>query len=114
MEQQTAVEYLEAGYHNLCLELKTLDMSMTEFNKRLSGLFEYSKQMEKQQIIDAHYAEERMEKNQMIDRKKIYELYMEEVCRIAEECDWVTHIDPKTLVSIVINIIEEEYLKPKT
>ena len=56
-----------------------------------------------------------MEKNQIIiDRKKVYELYMEEVHRIAEECDWVTHIEPQTLVSIVINIIEEEYLKPKT
>jgi hypothetical protein len=72
MAQQTAVEYLEAGYHNLCLELKTLDMSMTEFNKRLSGLFEYSKQMEKEQInkacYDGYYKE---------DEKYTYEYYNE-------------------------------------
>jgi hypothetical protein len=42
-----------------------------------------------------------------IDRKEVYEEYMRRVNQIAEDCDWVTHIGPETLVNLVINIIEE-------
>ena len=46
-----------------------------------------------------------------IDRKAVYEEYMRRVNQIAEDCDWVTHIGPETLVNLVINIIEEKYNK---
>jgi hypothetical protein len=46
-----------------------------------------------------------------IDRKEVYEEYMRRVNQIAEDCDWVTHIGPETLVNLVISIIEEKYNK---
>ena len=49
----------------------------------------------------------------VIDRKKVFEMYMAKVNQLAEDCDWVTYIGPETLVSFVIDIIEKEYLKPK-
>ena len=39
-------------------------------------------------------------------RQEIYELYMKEVDKICEECDWVTHIGPKEIVKILLRIIE--------
>ena len=45
-----------------------------------------------------------------IDRKKLYKLYMEEVERISEECDWVSTFTPKDIIAIISNIIE---LNPK-
>lgn len=47
----------------------------------------------------------------IIDKEKVFKLYMDRVNQIAEDCDWVTHIEPVTLVGLVIDIIEHEYLK---
>ena len=46
-----------------------------------------------------------------INREEVYEEYMRRVDQIAEDCDWVTHIGPHTLVNLVISIIEEKYNK---
>lgn len=47
----------------------------------------------------------------VIDRDKVFKMYMDRVNQIAEDCDWVTHIGPETLVSLVVDIIEKEYIK---
>ena len=47
----------------------------------------------------------------VIDRDKVFKMYMDRVNQIAEDCDWVTHIGPETLVRLVVDIIENEYLK---
>jgi hypothetical protein len=47
----------------------------------------------------------------IVDREKVFKLYMDRVNQIAEDCDWVTHIEPQTLVGLVVDIIENEYLK---
>ena len=47
----------------------------------------------------------------VIDKEKVFKMYMDRVNQIAEDCDWVTHIGPETLVRLVIDIIENEYLK---
>ena len=39
-------------------------------------------------------------------RQEIYELYMKEVDEICEECDWVTHFEPKDIISILLRIVE--------
>ena len=41
-----------------------------------------------------------------INRKKLYNLYMQRVNKIAEECDWVTNFGPKEIVEIMCNVIE--------
>ena len=41
-------------------------------------------------------------------RQIIFEEYMKKVDHIAEECDWVTHIEPETLVNLVLNVVEEQ------
>lgn len=42
-----------------------------------------------------------------VDQEKLYKLYMEEVDRITEICDWVTHFGPKEIVAMISNIIEK-------
>lgn len=46
--------------------------------------------------------------NIIINRELLFKRYMEMVDALAEECDWVTHISPQTLVNIVADIIENE------
>jgi hypothetical protein len=40
-------------------------------------------------------------------RQKIYETYMKKVDEITEECDWVTHLSPKEIINILLNIVEK-------
>ena len=40
-------------------------------------------------------------------RQKIYEAYMKKVDEITEEMDWVTHLSPKEIINILLNIIEK-------
>lgn len=54
MPDQTAVEWLKMSYDNLCLELKTTDITMHYFNAQVDKLFEQAKQMEKEQIIKSN------------------------------------------------------------
>lgn len=42
-----------------------------------------------------------------INREKLYKLYIQEVNKIAEQCDWVTNFGPEEIVGIICNIIEE-------
>ena len=44
--------------------------------------------------------------NIKINKEKLYNLYMEKVDRICEECDWVTGFGPKEIVEMISNIIE--------
>jgi len=41
-----------------------------------------------------------------IDREKLYTLYMEEVEKICDKCDWVSSFTPKDIIGIISNIIE--------
>jgi len=41
-----------------------------------------------------------------INRKKLYKLYMEEVDRICDKCEWVTNFTPKDIINMISNIIE--------
>lgn len=41
-----------------------------------------------------------------IDREKLFELYMEKVNRIAEDCDWVTSFGPEEIVHMIADILE--------
>lgn len=41
-----------------------------------------------------------------IDRKALYELYMQKVNQIAEDCDWVTSFGPEEIVNMIANILE--------
>ena len=41
-----------------------------------------------------------------INKEKLYNLYMEKVDRICEECDWVTDFGPKEIVDMISIIIE--------
>ncbi len=40
-----------------------------------------------------------------VNRHKLFKLYMKEVDKIAEECDWVTHFTPEMIVGIISDII---------
>jgi hypothetical protein len=41
-----------------------------------------------------------------IDREKLYNLYMDEVDRICDDCDWVSTITPRDIIGIISRIIE--------
>ncbi len=41
-----------------------------------------------------------------IDKEKLYELYMNWVNDVAEECDWKTSFGPKEIVYAIANILE--------
>lgn len=41
-----------------------------------------------------------------IDRNELYRLYMREVDKICEECDWVSTIKPLDIINIVSGILE--------
>jgi hypothetical protein len=41
-----------------------------------------------------------------IDKEKLYELYMNWVNDVAEECDWKTSFGPKEIVNAIANILE--------
>jgi hypothetical protein len=49
-------------------------------------------------------------KNIIINREKLFELYMNEVNRISEEFEDKSHFTPEELIGIVSNVIE---LNPK-
>jgi hypothetical protein len=42
-----------------------------------------------------------------IDRKKLYQFYMDEVNHIIDECDWKTHFTPEEIIGIVSSVIEK-------
>jgi hypothetical protein len=42
-----------------------------------------------------------------IDKEKLFKLYMKEVDRIADECDWKTHFGPYEIIIMIGNIIEQ-------
>lgn len=42
-----------------------------------------------------------------INKEKLFELYMAEVNKISEECDWKTSFGPKEIISIVASILEK-------
>jgi hypothetical protein len=42
-----------------------------------------------------------------INREELYKLYMSEIERISDECDWVTHFTPKHIIGIVSEVIEK-------
>ncbi len=42
----------------------------------------------------------------IINREKLFELYMEKVNRIAEDCDWVTNFGPEEIVHMIADILE--------
>jgi len=42
-----------------------------------------------------------------LNRKKLYDLYMQEVNDICEVCDWKTNFGPEEIVDIICNIIEK-------
>lgn len=52
-----------------------------------------------------------------VNREKLYELYITEIFRIADECDWKTSFDAQEIVYIISKTIEdnpeiiERYLK---
>jgi len=42
----------------------------------------------------------------LIERERLYKLYMEEVDHICEECDWVSSFTPRDIISIISRLIE--------
>jgi hypothetical protein len=42
-----------------------------------------------------------------VNQEKLYELYMEKVYEIAEECDWKTHFDARDIVGIIALVLEQ-------
>jgi hypothetical protein len=47
-----------------------------------------------------------MSENIKLNKEKLYNLYMEKVDRICEECEWVTNFGPEEIVGMICNIIE--------
>jgi hypothetical protein len=47
-------------------------------------------------------------KIKVMDREKIYDLYMKWVDEVAEECEWKTNFTPKEIVCKICQIIEDE------
>jgi len=45
-------------------------------------------------------------KNIIINREKLFELYMDEVNRISEELEDKSHFTPEELIDIVSNVLE--------
>ena len=45
-------------------------------------------------------------KIKVMDREKIYDLYMKWVDEVVEECDWKTHFTPKEIVYKICQIIQ--------
>lgn len=43
----------------------------------------------------------------IINRKMLFNLYMREIDKIAEDCDWKTNFTPEEIISIVCKIINE-------
>jgi hypothetical protein len=43
----------------------------------------------------------------LIDSDKLYELYMEWVDKVSEECDWKTYFEPKEIVYSISKILQE-------
>ena len=41
-----------------------------------------------------------------IDRAKLLKLYLQEVDKICDECDWKTHFEPSEIIGIVANLLE--------
>ena len=54
MSKQTAVEWLEEKYRSLLIEADFNDTHIFVFDERRNELFRQAKQMEKEQIMDAH------------------------------------------------------------
>jgi len=54
MSKQTAVEWLEEKYRSLLIEADFNDTHIFVFDERRNELFRQAKQMEKEQIINAH------------------------------------------------------------
>jgi hypothetical protein len=41
-----------------------------------------------------------------IDREKLYELYMDNINYICDQCEDISHFTPKDIIRIISNIIE--------
>ena len=41
-----------------------------------------------------------------INRDELFELYMEWVDQVSEECDWKTHFSPEEIVHAIAHILE--------
>jgi hypothetical protein len=41
-----------------------------------------------------------------INREELYNIYMQQVEDIAEECDWVVRFEPRDIVNIISHILE--------
>jgi hypothetical protein len=41
-----------------------------------------------------------------VDKEKLYNLYIEKVNRICDQCEWVTNFGPEEIVDMICNIIE--------
>ena len=41
-----------------------------------------------------------------INKEELYDLYMQWVNNVADECDWKTHFEPKEIVYAIANILE--------
>ena len=41
-----------------------------------------------------------------IDKEKLFELYMQWVFEVLDECDWKTSFEPKEIVYSIANILE--------
>ena len=51
-----------------------------------------------------------------IDKEKLFELYMQWVDQVADECDWKTHFGPEEIVYAIAEILEnnsELYEQPR-
>jgi hypothetical protein len=44
--------------------------------------------------------------NLKINREELQSLYMKEVDKICEACDWKTKFEPKEIIAIIANILE--------
>lgn len=42
-----------------------------------------------------------------IDRKRLYEIYMERIEFIVNSCDWKTSLTPEEIIDILSNVIED-------
>ena len=43
-----------------------------------------------------------------INKEKLFQLYMERVNEICEECDWIDTVSPEMIVGIIATILEND------
>jgi hypothetical protein len=57
-------------------------------------------------IIGERVIIEELLDRRVINRKRLYELYMYQINEISEKCDWKSVFSPKEIVDIICNIVE--------